>query len=102
MEAIMRVATKKGVVIFSKSSCCMCYTVKILFHELGVNPLIHELDQDPEGKDMEKALMRMGCNTAVPAVYINGQFIGSTNEIMSLHLGGSLLPLVRPFQAMLP
>ncbi|KAI3985169.1 hypothetical protein MKX01_014528 [Papaver californicum] len=102
MEAIMRVTTKKGVVIFSKSSCCMCYTVKILFHELGVNPLIHELDQDPEGKDMEKALMRMGCNTAVPAVYINGQFIGSTNEIMSLHLGGSLLPLVRPYQAMLP
>ncbi|KAI3979657.1 hypothetical protein MKX01_013752 [Papaver californicum] len=102
MEAIIRVATKKGVVIFSKSSCCMCYTVKILFHELGVNPLIHELDQDPEGKDMERALMRMGCNTAVPAVYINGQFIGSTSEIMSLHLGGSLLPLVRPYQAMLP
>ncbi|KAI3927919.1 hypothetical protein MKW98_023520 [Papaver atlanticum] len=89
MEAIMRVASKKGVVIFSKSSCCMCYAVKILFHELGVNPLIHELDQDPEGREMEKALMRMGCNTPVPSVFINGEFVGSTNEVMSLHLGGT-------------
>lgn len=100
MEAIMRVASKKGVVIFSKSSCCMCYAVKILFHELGVNPLIHELDQDPEGREMEKALMRMGCNTPVPSVFINGEFVGSTNEVMSLHLGGSLLPLLRPYQAL--
>ncbi|KAI3975668.1 hypothetical protein MKX01_023094 [Papaver californicum] len=100
MEAIMRVASKKGVVIFSKSLCCMCYVVKILFHELGVNPLIHELDQDPEGREMEKALMRMGCNTPVPSVFINSEFVGSTNEVMSLHLDGSLLPLLRPHQAL--
>ncbi|KAI3962323.1 hypothetical protein MKX01_005325 [Papaver californicum] len=96
MEAITRIVSDKGVVIFSKSSCCMCYAVKILFHELGVNPKIHEIDLDPQGRDIEKALIRLGCNTtSVPAVFIGGSLIGSTNEVMSLHLGGSLVPLLR-------
>ncbi|KAI3939509.1 hypothetical protein MKX01_000074 [Papaver californicum] len=89
MEAIMRVAAKKGVVIFSKSSCCVCYAIKILFHELGVNPLIYE-----------KTLMKMGCNTPVPSIFINGEFVGSTNEVMSLHLDGSLLLFLKPYQAL--
>ncbi|OVA15030.1 Glutaredoxin [Macleaya cordata] len=99
MEAITRIVSEKGVVIFTKSSCCMCYAVKILFHELGVNPKIHELDHDPQGRDIEKALIRLGCNTPVPAVFIGGNLIGSTNEVMSLHLGGSLVPLIKPYRA---
>ncbi|KAI3848210.1 hypothetical protein MKX03_003488 [Papaver bracteatum] len=92
MEAITRIVSDKGVVIFSKSSCCMCYAVKILFHDLGFNPKIHEIDLDPQGREIEKALIRLGCNTtSVPAVFIGGSLIGSTNEVMSLHLGGSLI-----------
>ncbi|KAF5202924.1 Glutaredoxin-c13 [Thalictrum thalictroides] len=98
MDAIRRLTSDKGVVIFSKSSCCMCYTVKVLFNDLGVNPMVHELDQNPEGRDIEKALMRLGCSTAVPAVYIGGTLIGSTNEVMSLHLGGCLVPLLSPYR----
>ncbi|KAL5701349.1 Monothiol glutaredoxin-S9 [Ranunculus cassubicifolius] len=98
MDAIRRLTAGKGVVILSKSTCCMCYTVKVLFNELGVNPMVHELDQTPEGREIEKALMRLGCSTAVPAVYVGGTLIGSTNEIMTLHLAGSLVPLVRPYQ----
>ncbi|KAL5712913.1 Glutaredoxin-C13 [Ranunculus cassubicifolius] len=99
-EAINRLASQRGVVIFSKSSCCMCYAVKILFHEIGVIPMVHEIDQDPDGKEIEKALVRMGCNTPVPTVFIGGKLVGSTNEVMSLHLSGSLIPLLRPYQTM--
>ncbi|XP_042475496.1 monothiol glutaredoxin-S9-like [Macadamia integrifolia] len=100
MEKVMRLASEKGVVMFSKSTCCMCYAVKILFHELGVSPMVHELDQDPEGRDMERALQRMGCSSPVPAVFIGGKLVGSTNEVMTLHLSGSLVPLIKPYQAM--
>ncbi|KAK8509878.1 hypothetical protein V6N12_001949 [Hibiscus sabdariffa] len=86
MDKVTRLASEKGVVLFSKSSCCMCYAVKILFQELGVTPTVHELDQDPEGWEMEKALMRLGCNGPVPAIFIGGKRVGSTNEVMSLHL----------------
>ncbi|PPD96202.1 hypothetical protein GOBAR_DD06771 [Gossypium barbadense] len=97
---VMRLATERGVVLFSKSSCCLCYAVKILFQELGVTPTIHEIDQDPEGREMERALMRLGCKAPVPAVFIGGKLVGSTNEVMSLHLGGGLIPLLRPYQAL--
>ncbi|KAL9314389.1 hypothetical protein ACSQ67_019841 [Phaseolus vulgaris] len=48
------------------------YVVNILFQELGVKPLVHGIDHDPEGREMEKALLRLGCNAPVPAVFIGG------------------------------
>ncbi|GAB4840964.1 Monothiol glutaredoxin-S9 [Ancistrocladus abbreviatus] len=100
MDKVKRLASENGVVIFSKSSCCLCYAVHILFQDLGVNPLVYEIDQDPEGREMERAIMRLGCNAPVPAVFIGGTLRGSTNEIMSLHLSGALIPLLRPYQAL--
>lgn len=93
----MRFASDKGVAIFSKSSCCLCYTVNILFQELGVNPRVYEIDQDQDCMEIERALARMGCTAPVPAVFIGGKYVGSTNEVMSLHLSGSLMPLLRPY-----
>ncbi|KAK8654307.1 hypothetical protein V6N13_128278 [Hibiscus sabdariffa] len=100
MDKVTRLASEKGVVLFSKSSCCMCYAVKILFQELGVTPMVHEIDQDPEGWEMEKALMRLGCNGPVPAIFIGGKLVGSTNEVMSLHLSGGLMPMLKPYQTL--
>ncbi|XP_041022633.1 glutaredoxin-C13-like [Juglans microcarpa x Juglans regia] len=98
MDKVTRLASENGIVIFSKSSCCMCYAVKILFSELRVSPTVHEIDQDPECREMEKALMGLGCNASVPAVFIGGTLVGSTNEVMSLHLKGSLIPLLKPYE----
>ncbi|XP_027366798.1 monothiol glutaredoxin-S11 [Abrus precatorius] len=100
MDKVMRLASEKGVVVFTKSSCCLCYAVNILFQELGVTPVVHEIDKDLEGKEMEKALTRLGCNPPVPAVFIGGKLVGSTNEVMSLHLSGSLTPLLKPYRAL--
>lgn len=99
MEKVTRLASEKGVVIFSKSSCCLCYAVNMLFKELGVHPMVHEIDQEPDGREMEKALSIMGCNGPIPAVFIGGKHVGSTSEVMSLHLGGSLVPLIKPYRA---
>ncbi|MED6113461.1 Monothiol glutaredoxin-S9 [Stylosanthes scabra] len=101
MEKVTRLASERGVVIFTKSSCCLCYAVKILFQELGVNPTVHEIDKDTEGREMEKAIARLGCSAPIPVVYIGGKLVGSTNEVMSLHLSGSLIPLLKPYSATL-
>ncbi|KAL5060496.1 hypothetical protein RYX36_032100 [Vicia faba] len=99
MDKVMRLASEKGVVIFTKSSCCLCYAVNILFKELGIRPMVYEIDQDPDGREMEKALMRLGCTAPVPAVFIGGKLKGSTNEIMSLHLSGLLTQMLKPYQS---
>ncbi|KAJ0610257.1 putative thioredoxin-disulfide reductase [Helianthus annuus] len=98
MEKIQSLTSHNGVVIFTKSTCCLCYAVTVLFQELRVNPIVYEIDQDPEGREMEKALLKRGCSSPVPAVFIGGKLVGSTNEVMSLHLSGSLIPLLKPYQ----
>jgi glutaredoxin 3 len=96
MDRISKLASDRAVVIFSVSSCCMCHSVKRLFCDLGVNPAIHELDEDPRGKDIEWALTRMiGRNPPVPVVFIGGRLIGPTDRVMALHLGGKLIPLLK-------
>lgn len=73
----------------------MCHAIKRLFYEQGVSPMVIELDEDSRGKEMERALMRLGCNPSVPAVFIGGKFIGSADTVMGLHLTGSLKNMLK-------
>lgn len=95
MDRIAKLSSQKAVVIFSKSSCCMCHAIKRLFYEQGVSPLIHELDEDSRGKEMEWALMKLGCSPAVPAVFVGGKLVGSANTVMTLQLNGSLKKMLK-------
>ena len=59
---------------------------------------MHELDKDPRGKEVERVLADMVGPTRsspVPAVFIGGALVGTTDRVMSLHLGGQLVPLLR-------
>lgn len=90
MERVRDLASKKAAVIFTKSTCCMCHSIKALFYDLGASPAVHELDQDAGGKDMERALRGLGCTPCVPAVFIGGEYVGSAKDVFSLHVDGSL------------
>jgi len=102
MERVNNLASESAVVIFSKSSCCMCHTIKRLFSELGVKTVVHEIDEEPNGKEIEKALSRLLGRSCppVPAVFIGGRLIGGTNKCMSLHLSGNLVNMLREAGAM--
>lgn len=96
LRRIERMAAENAVVMFSMTSCCMCHAVKRLFCGMGVNPTVYELDEDPRGKELEKALMRlMGSSSAVPAVFIGGKLVGSMDRVMASHINGSLVPLLK-------
>lgn len=73
----------------------MCHAIKRLFYEQGVSPLIIELDEDSRGKEMEWALMKLGCSPSAPAVFIGGQLVGSANTVMTLQLNGSLKKMLK-------
>ena len=95
MERVTRMASERPVAIFSRSSCFMCHSIKTLFCDFGVNPAVYELDEIPGGRDIEQALSRLGRSPTVPAVFIGGELIGGANEIMSLHLNRSLIPMLK-------
>ncbi|XP_058756028.1 putative glutaredoxin-C14 [Vicia villosa] len=91
MERIMRLATQSAVVIFSISSTsCMCHAMKSLFSGMGVNAMVHELDQD------SKPFMRLlGNSTSLPVVFIGGKLVGSMDRVLAFHINGSLVPLLK-------
>ncbi|CAH1446590.1 unnamed protein product [Lactuca virosa] len=98
MAMVTRVVAEKPVVIFSKTSCCMCHTIKSLINSFGSNPVVYELDEHPNGQQLEDELKALGCKPSVPVVFIGQQLLGGSNEIMSLHLKGELAQLLkRPY-----
>lgn len=73
----------------------MCHSIKTLFCDFGVNPAVHELDEMPGGREIEQALSRLGCSPTVPVVFIGGELVGGANQVMSLHLNRSLIPMLK-------
>lgn len=63
-----------------------------LIRSFGANPTIYELDEMTNGQPIESALLQMGCQPSVPAVFIGQQFIGGSKRVMSLHLRNELVP----------
>ncbi|XP_042474887.1 monothiol glutaredoxin-S2-like [Macadamia integrifolia] len=90
MERLLLLSKQKPVVIFSKSSCCMSHSIKTLISGFGASPLVHELDEDPRGRELERALTRLGCNPVVPIVFIGGTLVGGANEVMERQMNGTL------------
>ncbi|CAO2038731.1 unnamed protein product [Urochloa humidicola] len=88
-ERVERLASESAVVVFSVSSCCMCHAVKRLFCGMGVHPAVHELDLDPRGRELERALARF------LAGYGGGKLVGVMDRVTAAHINGSLVPLLK-------
>ncbi|KAJ7977507.1 Monothiol glutaredoxin-S6 [Quillaja saponaria] len=94
MDMIRGMVAEKPVVIFSKTTCCMSHSIKSLICSFGANPTVYELDQLSNGQQIERALLQLGCQKGVPAVFIGEQFIGGADRILSLHVQNELAPLL--------
>lgn len=90
----MRLGKEKPVVIFAKSNCGISYAVQTLISSFGANPTVYNLDQHPKGREIENALLGLGCNPGVSTVFIGKLFVGGANEVMSLNVQGKLKPLL--------
>ncbi|KAM7500595.1 hypothetical protein LguiA_025009 [Lonicera macranthoides] len=90
MEMVKTLATEHPVVIFSKTNCCITHTPETLIRNFGANPVVHKLDQLPKGHQLERELLESGLNPSVPAVFIGGQMVGGSNEVLSLKIQGKL------------
>ncbi|XP_060186379.1 monothiol glutaredoxin-S2-like [Lycium barbarum] len=95
MDMVMKLGAASPVVIFTKSSCCISHSITTLFCSFGINPTIYELDKLSNGKQIEKALIELGCQPSVPAIFIGNEFVGGANEIMSLNVRGQLKQLFK-------
>ncbi|MBA0681188.1 hypothetical protein Goari_012844 [Gossypium aridum] len=97
---IQRLISEHPVIIFSRSSCCMCHVMKKLLVTIGVHPTVIELDDremaslpppppPPSSCPTHGGIPSM--NHPSPAVFIGGTCIGGLESLVALHLSGHLV-----------
>lgn len=99
-EKVSLLVSNNAVVMFTISGCCMCHVVKQLLFGLGVGPTIIELDRCASGSDIHALLAHLSGaggkrQQVVPAVFVGGKFLGSIETVMSCHINGTLVPLLK-------
>ncbi|XP_022731467.1 glutaredoxin-C6-like [Durio zibethinus] len=90
---IRRLISEHPVIIFSRSSCCMCHVMKKLLATIGVHPTVIELD-DHEIASLPSPFLHdsLSARNPVPAVFIGGSCVGGLESLVALHLSGHLVP----------
>ncbi|XP_042509078.1 glutaredoxin-C6-like [Macadamia integrifolia] len=108
---IERLIMENPVVIFGRTSCCMCHVMKNLLSTLGVHPPVIELedselgalaahDSKGEGDEGESGRVAPPSTSPAAAVFIGGKRLGGLESLMALHLSGQLVPLLRDVGAL--
>ena len=72
----------------------MSHSMKQLITSYGANPVVYELDELPNGREIDRALQKLGCKPGVPAAFIGQKVIGGAKDIISLQVQGKLVPML--------
>lgn len=72
----------------------MSHAIKALICGFGANPTVYELDEIPNGRQIERELVQLGCQPIVPAVFIGQQLVGGAKQVMSLQVANQLSHLL--------
>ncbi|XP_051151132.1 glutaredoxin-C6-like [Andrographis paniculata] len=96
---IQRLISENPVIIFSRSSCCMCHVMKRLLSTIGVHPTVIELEEDEIAALSPRRTARDNAEDlggppagAAPALYIGGACVGGLESLVALHLSNNLVP----------
>ncbi|KAL3650744.1 Glutaredoxin-C6 [Castilleja foliolosa] len=99
---IQRLISENPVIIFSRSSCCMCHVMKRLLATVGVHPTVIELEEeeiaalispkDIGGGEESSSSAVPGGACAAPVIYIGGACVGGLESLVALHLSNNLVP----------
>merc|ERR1712004_34905 len=81
------------VAIISKSYCPYCSKAKKAFQQLNVSFESMELDKRNDGGKIQDYMAKKTGARSVPRVFVNGNFIGGGDDVMSKLKSGELAKL---------
>ncbi|KAN0059660.1 Glutaredoxin [Thecaphora frezii] len=86
------------VAVFSKSYCPYCTRAKGIISSLGLGSEkvgVVELDQIPEGGDVQAYLLEKTNQRTVPNIFINQKHLGGCDDLVRAQSEGKLEDLVK-------
>lgn len=79
-----------AVVVFSKSYCPYCKATKRTLAGLNAKAKVYELDDMPDGGDIQRVLQEMTGQSTVPNVWVKGQHLGGNDDTQNAAKAGLL------------
>ncbi|KAJ8761462.1 hypothetical protein K2173_001595 [Erythroxylum novogranatense] len=101
---VQNLVSKNSVIVFGRRGCCMCHVVKKLLLDLGVNPMVFEVDEKEEGilsgelRKVDNKCDKEGemvSHVQFPVVFVGGKFFGGLDRVMATHISGELVPILK-------
>ena len=83
---------KAKVEIYSSPWCGYCYRAKQLLEDKGV--AFTEIDLDEQPGRRQEMVQRAQGRTTVPQIFINGKWVGGSDDLYALEKAGKLDPLL--------
>ncbi|KAL4366312.1 hypothetical protein GQ457_05G034400 [Hibiscus cannabinus] len=99
-KGVTKLVLENSVIVFCKRGCCICHVVKRLLLELGVNPTVCEVEKEKEA-GVRNELSRInsdgreGSIKQLPVIFVGGKLFGGLDKVISTHISGELVPILR-------
>ncbi|KAI9120561.1 hypothetical protein K1719_007594 [Acacia pycnantha] len=102
-STVVTMVSENAVIIIGKRGCCMCHVVQRLLQGLGVNPPVYEVaeaDEDTVAGELSRKIGFCGGGgggerVQFPAVFVGGKLFGGLERVMSTHISGELVPILK-------
>ncbi|CAI5470024.1 unnamed protein product [Closterium sp. NIES-64] len=95
MQRTHMMVEENRVMLFSKSYDPSSMKVKSVLHGLGVRPSVCELDKEYDGEELEDAVASMIGSHTIPALFVNGRFVGGLDDVISMNYNRDLIPILQ-------
>ncbi|KAH6658224.1 putative glutaredoxin [Truncatella angustata] len=82
-EKAQKIIDDNAVAVFSKSYCPYCSATKSLLSSLDAKFYAIELDQVPDGAEIQSALLDISGQRTVPNVFIGQKHIGGNSDLQA-------------------
>ena len=94
-EYIKTEIASNDVVVFSKTYCPYCTATKGLLQDLSINAKVVELDEVPNGNQIQAALLDLSGQRTVPNVFVKGSHLGGNDDTQAAARTGKLQEMLK-------
>jgi glutaredoxin 3 len=92
-QIIDKLISQNTLMIFSKSYCPYCTRAKSAASDLGLKYKAVELDDEPNGTDIQNELQVKTGQRSVPNIFYNGNHIGGCDDFLASIKNGKFAKL---------
>ncbi|KAJ1978389.1 Glutaredoxin [Dimargaris cristalligena] len=96
LEKVNQLIAANQVMVFSKSYCPYCKRAKDALKQVRAHFQVVELDQVPDGQDMQDALLAKTKQRTVPNIFVEQKHLGGCDDLLAAIASNELQNIIDP------